>query len=150
MPIKRITDIEDIEEIIEKAIVCRLGLVDGDAPYVVPVCFGYERNALYFHGASEGRKVDLLKKNNTVCFELDADVELRRAEEPCDWAVRYRSVVGVGRARFLESDEEKAQGLRVIVRQYTKGDYTFPKDALDKVIVVKVDIESITGRKSGY
>ena len=147
---KEITDIDEIERIIKKAIRCRIGLVDTDEPYIVPVCFGYERNALYFHGAFEGRKVELIKKNNKICFEIDTDVEIRKAEEPCDWAMKYRSVIGVGRAYILESDEEKSQGLRVIVRHYTEGDFTFPKADLDKIMVVRVDIESITGRKSGY
>lgn len=147
---KEIIDIDEVEEIIKKAIYCRIGLVDNDEPYVVPVCFGYERNALYFHGASEGRKVDLIKKNNKICFEIDTDVELRKAEQPCNFAMRYRSIIGTGRAHFLGSDEEKSQGLRVIVRQYTEGDYTFPKDSLDKIVVVRVDIESMTGKKSGY
>jgi len=148
--IREITDIDEIEGIIKKAICCRIGLVDNDEPYVVPVCFGYESNVLYFHGALVGRKVELIKKNNKICFEIDTDVELTKAEEPCGWAMRYRSVIGVGRACFLESDEEKSHGLRVIVRHYTEGDFTFPKETLDKITVVRVAIESITGRKSGY
>ncbi len=147
---KEITDISDIERIIKKAMYCRIGLVDDDEPYVVPVCFGYEGNAVYFHGASEGRKVELIRKNNKICFEIDTDVELTKAEEPCGWAMRYRSVIGVGKACFLEGDEEKCHGLGVIVRHYTEGDFTFPKETLDKIVVVRVDIGSITGRKSGY
>lgn len=147
---KEITDINEIERIINKAICCRIGLVDNDEPYMVPVCFGYERNALYFHGASEGRKVELIKKNNKICFEIDTDVAVVKAEEPCNWSMKYRSVVGVGRAYILENDKEKSYGLKLIMRQYTEGDYTFPKATLDKIIVVRVDIESITGKKLGY
>ncbi|TET25826.1 MAG: pyridoxamine 5'-phosphate oxidase family protein [Dehalococcoidia bacterium] len=144
-----ITDINEIEEIIKGAVCCRLGLVDGDKPYIVPVSFGYQRNALYFHGALEGRKVELIKKNSKVCFEIDSDVEIVKADEPCDWTMKYRSVIGVGRARILEG-EEKIYGLRMIMRQYTKGDSSFPKSELDSVLVVRVDIESLSGRKSGY
>jgi len=146
---KEITDIEEIEKIIRKAMVCRISLVDNDEPYIVPVCFGYERDALYFHGASEGRKVELIKKNNKICFEIDTDVEVVKGKKPCSWTMKYRSVIGVGRACILEKDEEKSHGLRVIVRQYTEGDFSFPKK-LDSVLVVRVDIESITGKKSGY
>ena len=146
---KEITDIDEIERIIKKAIRCRIGLVDNDEPYIVPVCFGYERDALYFHGASEGRKVELIKKNNKICFEIDTDVEVVKAEKTCSWTMKYRSVIGVGKACILEKDEEKSHGLRVIVRQYTEGDFSFPKK-LDSVLVVRVDIESITGKKSGY
>ena len=145
-----ITGIDEIERVIKKAIYCQIGLVDNDEPYVVPVCFGYERNTLYFHGALEGRKVELIKRNNKICFEIDADVEIVKAEKPCDWAVNYRSVIGVGKAHILENDKEKSYGLRLIMKQYTEGDFNFPKPMLDSTLVVRVDIERITGKQSGY
>ena len=93
--ITKTTDIDKIEEIIEKAHICRLGLVDNDEPYVIPVCFGYERGALYFHCTLKGRKVELIRKNNKVCFEMDIDVQLEKAEDPCDWVMKGKSVIGV-------------------------------------------------------
>lgn len=147
---KEIIDIDEIERIIKKAICCRIGLVDTDEPYVVPVSFGYERNALYFHSALEGRKVELIKKNNKICFEIDTDVEVAKARKPCGWTMKYRSVIGVGRAYILENDEEKSHGLKLIMRQYTEGNFSFPKSTLDSVLVVRVDIGSITGKKSGH
>ncbi len=147
---KEITDIKDIEAVIQKAICCRIGLVDGDEPYVVPVNFGYKDKALYFHGASEGRKIDLIKKNNKLCFELEVNVEVTRAEEPCRWGMKYRSVIGVGKAHILEGDKAKTDGLRIITSHYTQGEFTFPKDSLDKATVIRVDIEKLTGKKSGY
>jgi len=148
--IREITDIDEIEEIIRKAICCRIGLVDNDEPYIVPVCFGYERSALYFHGALAGRKVELIRKNSKVCFEIDTDVEIVNVETLCDSVVKYRSVIGVGRAYILEDDEEKSHGLNLITKQYTKGDFSFPKSELEKTLVVKVDIKSVTGKQSGY
>jgi nitroimidazol reductase NimA-like FMN-containing flavoprotein (pyridoxamine 5'-phosphate oxidase superfamily) len=125
--------------------------VDNDEPYVVPVCFGYERNALYFHGASAGRKMELIRKNSRVCFEIDTDVAvIKKAEKPCDWTTKYRSVIGVGRARILESDREKLYGLKVLMRHYAGGEFAIPEDRLKSVSVVKIDIESVTGKKSGY
>ena len=145
-----ITDIEEIEGIISKATTCRIGLVDNDEPYIVPVCFGYERNVLYFHSALAGRKVELIRKNNKICFEMDTDVEPVKAGRPCGWTIKYRSVIGVGRAKPLESDEEKSHGLELILRQYGGNDFDFPKSKLDKTLVVRVDIKNITGKKSGY
>jgi len=145
-----ITGIDEIERIIGKAICCRIGLVDNGEPYIVAVCFGYERNALYFHGALEGRKVELIKKNNKVCFEIDTDVEVVKTEDPCSWTMKYRSVIGVGRAYVLKSYEEKTHGLRLIMKQYSEDEFSFPKSKLDSVLVVRVNIESITGKQSGY
>ncbi|MFC1904007.1 pyridoxamine 5'-phosphate oxidase family protein [Chloroflexota bacterium] len=147
---REITDFNEIEEIIKKATSCRIGLVDGDEPYVVPVCFGYERNTLYFHCALEGRKVEIIKKNNNVCLEIDVDVEVTKSDDPCNWAVKYRSVIGVGKAHILRSDTEKSRALKLITRHYSDGEFNFPKPKLDSVLVVKVEIESITGKKVGY
>ncbi|MFQ5996622.1 MAG: pyridoxamine 5'-phosphate oxidase family protein [Dehalococcoidales bacterium] len=147
---KEITDINEIGKIIKKATVCRLGLVDGDEPYVVPVCFGYEGNALYFHSALEGRKIELIKRNNKVCFEIDSDVELLRGEQACGFTMKYRSVIGVGRAHILGNDGEKIHGLNVLMKQYSEGEFSFSKEKLALALVVRIDIESITAKKSRY
>jgi len=147
---KEINDIKEIEEVLQAAICCHIGLVDRDEPYVVPVNFGYKDKALYFHGACEGRKISLIKKNNKVCFELETDIEMMRDEEPCQWSMKYRSVIGRGRAHILEDDKAKTNGLRVIAGHYTQGEFTFPKVSLDKTAVVRIDIENMFGKKSGY
>lgn len=147
MPRRKITDINEIEEIINKAGVCHLGLVDGDEPYVVPVSFGYERGALYFHGNLKGRKIELIKKSNKVCFEMETDVSVKEAEQACDWGIRYLSVIGVGRAYILENDEQKSHALNLITERYTGSALSFPKSEMDKTLVVKIDIESMTGKQ---
>ena len=147
---KEITDTAEIEQIIKQARVCRLGLVDGSEPYVVPVCFGYEKNAFYFHCAPEGRKIELIKKNNQVCVEIEADVEIIDAEKPCGWSTKYRSVIGVGRAHILEDEEDKIHGLAVIMWQFGERKPNIKFEKTDRTAVVRIDIENITGKKSGY
>jgi len=147
---KEITHNEEIEAIIKKAEICRIGLVDDAEPYIVPVCFGYEGRALYFHSAPEGRKIDLIRRNNRVCFEIDTDVEIVSAEKPCGWKAKYRSVIGVGRAVILEKNEEKRHGLSVIMRQYSENTSGLEFETLDSASVIKIEIERITGKKSGY
>ncbi len=63
-----IQELPEIEEIIGLAKVCRLAMSVGDQPYLVPLCFGYEPGALYFHSAGEGKKLDMLETNDNVCF----------------------------------------------------------------------------------
>ena len=147
MPRRKITGINEIEEIINKAGVCHLGLVDGDEPYVVPVSFGYERGALYFHGNMKGRKIELIRKNNRVCFEMETDVSVKEAEQACDWGIKYLSVIGVGRAYILENDEQKSHALNIITGRYAGRVLDFPKSEMDKTLVVKIDIESMTGKQ---
>jgi nitroimidazol reductase NimA-like FMN-containing flavoprotein (pyridoxamine 5'-phosphate oxidase superfamily) len=147
---KEITDPAEIERIVKGARVCRLGFADGGEPYVVPVCFGYEDNALYFHCAPEGRKIDLIKKNNRVCVEVEADVEIVGAEKSCGWSTRYRSVIGLGRARILESEEDRLRGLAVLMRQFGEKEPDIELGKAASAAVVRIDMEYLSGKKSGY
>jgi len=70
---KEITDKTEIESIILRSSVCRLALSEDNQPYIIPLCFGYEENTLYFHSALEGKKLGILRSNNKVCFEFDSD-----------------------------------------------------------------------------
>ncbi|MCB2148945.1 MAG: pyridoxamine 5'-phosphate oxidase family protein [Deltaproteobacteria bacterium] len=141
---------ENIEAIIRKASVCRLGMLDGDAPYIVPLCFGYRDNTLYFHGSMKSRKAELIQKHPTVCFEFDILAEPVSAPDPCDWDMRYQSVVGFGRASVVEAVEEKRQALEIITAQYAKGSPSFSEPTLKATAVIKVAIESMTGKQSGF
>jgi uncharacterized protein len=144
---KEITGREALDDIINRSQVCRLGLCDGGTPYIVPMSFGYDGKSLYFHGAAEGRKIEVLRKNGKVCFELDIDTEVVRGDSPCNFSMRYRCVMGEGRASFVEDPEEKKRGLEVIMKQY--GDEgSLPEGALDKIAVIRVDIEGMSGKKS--
>jgi nitroimidazol reductase NimA-like FMN-containing flavoprotein (pyridoxamine 5'-phosphate oxidase superfamily) len=146
---KEIADKSEIESIIRKSLVCRLGLADNGAPYIVPLCFGYKDNSLYFHSAREGRKIKILKRNNEVCFEFDGNLEVKAGKTACDWGMNYRSVIGYGRASFVEDPEEKRMALDVIMAQYTDGAFEYSEKALGNALVIKVAIESMTGKQSG-
>jgi nitroimidazol reductase NimA-like FMN-containing flavoprotein (pyridoxamine 5'-phosphate oxidase superfamily) len=147
---KIITDKSAIESIIRRALVCRIAMLDGGQPYVVPVCFGYEDNILYFHSSNEGRKLDMLSRNNAVCFEVDVDHEIVRGETACKWGMKYRSVIGFGRAFFAEGPEEKKKALDAIMAHYDGGPGEYSKATLRRTMVVRVEIESMTGKVSGY
>ncbi|MHC4753664.1 MAG: pyridoxamine 5'-phosphate oxidase family protein [Planctomycetota bacterium] len=146
---KQIKDIAAIEGILGRARVYRLGLCVDDLPYVVPLCFGYKDNALYFHCTGQGKKLDILRKNNNVCFEVDIDHEIIKADQPCDWAMKYKSVIGFGKAVFIEDIESKRKALDVIMQQYSEGTFEYPANAINNIVVIKVEIESMTGKQSG-
>jgi nitroimidazol reductase NimA-like FMN-containing flavoprotein (pyridoxamine 5'-phosphate oxidase superfamily) len=147
---KEITDLKGIEAIINKAKVCRLALTLDDTPYIVPVCFGYSAERIYFHSAKEGEKVDIIKKNHRVCFEFDIDHELVESEKACNWGIKFRSVIGFGKASFVDNIEEKQEALGIIMQNYTDKKFLFPEEKLNRTLVVRIDIEQITGKKSGY
>jgi len=148
---KEVRDKHAIESVMKRATICRIGLSENDVPYVVPLNFGYKDNCLYFHSAKEGKKIDMMRKNNTVCFEVDVDNELVRAENPCKWSMKYYSVIGFGKAFFLKDSKEKRQALNIIMEHYTdESSFEYPETALDSVAVIKVEIDSITGKRSGW
>ena len=145
---KEIIDKSQIESIIRKSMVCRLGLADNGTPYVVPLCFGYDNGALFFHSAKEGRKIEILKKNNQVCFEFDIAPEVKAGKTACAWGMKYRSVIGFGKASFIEDPAERRKALDVIMRQYADGDFEYSDKSFEKALMIKVEIESMTGKKS--
>jgi uncharacterized protein len=147
---KEISDRSAIEAIITQSKVCRLAMVDGDKPYIVPLSFGYQDNVLYFHGFSAGHKIDLIRKNPNVCFELDLYSEIIEAENACSWSMKYQSVVGFGKAVILESLHEKTTAFTIIMSQYSAGTYQFDENKLTPTVVFKVEIESMTGKQSGF
>jgi len=147
---REIKDKRAIEEILRRAMVCRLGLCDGDMPYVVPLSFGYEDNCLYFHSATEGRKIEIIKDNPNVCFEVDVDQDVTRMDTACNWEMKYRSVIGFGKAHIVDDLEEKRRALNIIVKHYSGDPHEYPESALGDVAVFKIEVESMTGKKSGY
>ena len=147
---REITERSDIEAIIRNATVCRIGLCDRNRPYVVPVCFGYRDNTIYFHGALGGQKIDMLRSNNTVCFEFDSDTELVAAQQGCDWGMKYRSVIGYGKAAFLEDPEQKKRALGIIMAHYTDRSFQYSEQSVKATAVIKIEISSMTGKQAGY
>ena len=147
---REIKDITSIEEIIRKAQVCRLALSENDRPYIVPLCFGYKHNTLYFHTARKGKKLDILSKNNKVCFEIDTDHELVKGKKACNCSMKYRSVIGFGKADLVEDIELKRKALNIIMQNYFEGFFKYPDEAVNNTIIIKVEIESMTGKQLGF
>ena len=137
-----------IESIVRQARVCRVAFAADNQPYVVPVCFGYQDGVLYFHCSKKGRKIDMLRENGTVCFEMDVDFELVEADTACEWSVKYRSVVGFGTASLVDDVEEKKKALDAIMAQYSDRPYTYPEKTVERTGVVRIDIARWTAKSS--
>ncbi len=145
-----ITDAPTLKTIIEKSSVCRLGMNHGDRPYILPLSFGFHANSLYFHGALKGLKIDLLRKDPNVCFEFDTLYETLSSEEPCDFDMKYQSIFGTGKAGFIEDLDEKRLALNIIMAQYSDKEFEFPEKMLKGTAVIKVEIETMTGKQCGF
>jgi nitroimidazol reductase NimA-like FMN-containing flavoprotein (pyridoxamine 5'-phosphate oxidase superfamily) len=148
---KEITDKNEIESIIEKATLCRIGLSENEIPYVIPVNFGYKDNKIYFHSAPMGKKIEILKKNNNVCFEIDIDHELVMSDNICNSSMKYRSIIGYGKAFFIDDLNEKRDALNIIMNHYTSNDsHDYNERLLKKLAIIRIKIHTMTGKKSGY
>ncbi|MEY8311368.1 pyridoxamine 5'-phosphate oxidase family protein [Oscillospiraceae bacterium 42-9] len=148
---REITGLAEIMEILSSCQVCRLGMCQKGMPYVVPLNFGVEREGerlvLYFHGAREGKKLDIIRENPQVCVEFDGEHRLLEGETACAYSFAYESVIGFGKAEILESHEEKAQGLAAILRSLTGKEFTFTPEQTQSVAVLRVALEEVAGKR---
>jgi len=147
---KEITDRKLINRILDEALVLHLALVDGEWPYLVPVNFGYRDNAIYIHCAREGKKLELVRQNNRVSFQAETGVEIVHKSIPSQCSSHFRSVAGRGRISVVESADEKKLGLTLLMRHYDRetGDDLDFGPCLDEVCILKIEIDSITGKQS--
>ena len=150
---KLIQDPRQIEAILAKAKFIRLAFSDPEtsSPYLVPLSFGYKDNAIYLHGSPKGKKIDIIRKNPKVCFEADIETEVITADNPCKYNVRYRSVIGHGQAHFVEDYDQKVEGLTVLSEHYgKKGPFEFEEWKVNMMCVIKIEIEGMKGKESGF
>ncbi|NMB77668.1 MAG: pyridoxamine 5'-phosphate oxidase family protein [Methanomicrobiales archaeon] len=146
---REISDLGEIDTVLRKARVCRIALADGNGPYIVPLCFGYEPGAVYLHSAPEGKKLDMIRSDPRCCFEVDLFDSLEKGERPCAWSMNYRSVIGFGTATILSDPEDKRHGLLCIMRQYHTGIHEFSDDEVSRVAVIRIAVTSMTAKKRG-
>jgi uncharacterized protein len=147
---REITDISVMNGIIKRAKVIRLGLCDGPQPYVIPLNFGYEDNIFYFHCASEGRKLTVMKENPLVCIEVEGDMAILPDPKgkACAWSATYESIIAFGSAEILTEVSEKRKGLAIIMKQYSDEQFEFGENSIKGVTVVRVAVKQMTGKSS--
>ena len=140
---------KDIEDIIKKSEVLRIALSVNDKPYIVPVNFGYSNNSLYFHCALEGKKLDMIKINPYVAFELEGKTNIITGNSPCQFTMDYESVMGTGKAIIIENNNEKIKGLNHIMKQYSNNsNFEYKEKMINRIVIVKIDVHQMTGKKS--
>lgn len=153
---REITDKAELESLLRQGRVCHLamcgqsGQVSSDEaqPYVLPVNYGYADGALYVHGASKGRKADILRTNPRVAFSIVLSEELKAAGDGCEWTTYYVSLCGEGRAEVIEKGEDKALALTKFMEHYAPGPHELPAAAVAGTMVVRIAIESLSGKRN--
>lgn len=148
---REITGTAEILEIIGRCQVLHLGMVDDGKAYIVPLNFGVEAQdetlIFYFHGAKNGRKMNVLSKNPQVCFEMEAEMKLYEAEVPCGWTAYYESVMGEGKVTILEEEADKIAALSCLMRcNGFEGDMEFNPGHLRATAVCKLEVTQISAK----
>ena len=148
---RQITDLNEISDILNKAKIMHMAMVENGFPYVLPLNFGYEFEngvlALYFHSANEGRKINILRGNPLVFCEIDMEGGLLgQGSNACIYGYAFSSVMGPGKVSFLESHEEKIHALDIIMKHQTGKDGFEYKGDLANVAVCKVALESFSAK----
>jgi nitroimidazol reductase NimA-like FMN-containing flavoprotein (pyridoxamine 5'-phosphate oxidase superfamily) len=148
---REITNIREIESIISRADVCRIAMAKNDIPYMVTMNFGYKRGKkpeLFFHCANEGKKLDLILKNNYVCFEMDTDHNILKSDNPCEYGMKYSSVVGYGYIYIVTDNNGKKEGLNYIMSNYSDSSkFIYDEKILERTTVLRLEITELTGKR---
>lgn len=150
---KILTEKRIINQIIDKCTTCYVGMCDeNNTPYVLPFNFGYDGTCIYLHSASEGKKIDILKKNNKVSIAFSTDHVLfhRHEQVACSYGMKFRSVVADGKVTFISDYDKKVEVLNIIMLKYTGKEFTYNAPAVNNVAVYVVHIDSITAKEVGY
>lgn len=148
---REVLDEVKIDKFIRNCDCCRIGFYDkeNNEVYIIPLNFGYShvdnKRVFYFHGAKEGRKIELISKTKKVSFEMDSNHELIVGKMACNYSERYQSVIGTGLISFVEDKDEKIAALNEIMFQSTgKKDWDFPEPMLNGVAVFKIEVTSLS------
>jgi len=151
MNTKIITDNQELIAIIANSQVCNVAFVDGELPYVLPFNFGFHDGSIYLHSAKEGRKIDILKKNNNVCisFQKDEGIKFQDEKVACSYSMYFKSVLVTGKVEFIEDFKDKVDAMNIVMKQYTGKVFDYNTPAIDNVCIMKIKIDKITGKNRG-
>lgn len=147
-----ITDRAEILDILDKCKYLHLGLCDGDEPYVVPMNYGYEMDddghlTFYLHGATQGRKLDIMRQNPKIFAEMECDTEPFAGDVACRYGLAYRSLMARGQAVIIDDPEEKMRALSILMKTQTGGDFTFTEKLVKVVSIIRLDIAEYTAKR---
>ena len=152
---REITSMEEIKDIIKKALFCNIAMCRNSIPYLVPMNFGFDGQYFYLHSAREGLKIDILKENPRVCIEITQDLKIIPSTDVCNTSMKYSSVIVSGRVEFLSDKAERIDALRCIIKHLYKdmadneeNGIQFNEEHLDGLVIIRVKPEKITGKRA--
>lgn len=152
---KEITDEREIREILENCHICRLGFSEENIPYTIPINYGYTYEngiiSTFFHCSWEGRKIDIIKKNPVVCFEIDYVIHVE-PEEHNGIAVIWESLIGTGHIETINDVREKYLMLGNMMRKFRKYNKHYKptpltRERVDGVQMLKLVLDEFKAKR---
>ncbi|MCK9324845.1 MAG: pyridoxamine 5'-phosphate oxidase family protein [Bacteroidales bacterium] len=142
----------EIDQIINEAQTCYVGLANENNPYVVPMNFAYESGVVYLHADTKGLKLDILKNNPSVCINFNVGNELfyRHKEVGCSWGMKFKSVNLFGNVEFIDDYDEKYRIMKLVMLKYTGENYEFSEPSIRNVVIMRIKATKMTGKVYGY
>lgn len=153
---REVRDLEELRAIVERAQVLRVGSLDEEGPFIVPVSFGYELGekdgapawTFWLHSAGEGRKADAWRARPEVALELDVPAGVITGDFACAYSYAFESVMATGVAREVADPAEKTHGLGLIMAHMAPGaPVSFSEEAVGRVSVWRIDVHRLTGKR---
>lgn len=147
---------EKIQDFLDSEHVGRISSIDENGfPQIIPMNFVFLNNSVYVHSHTKGEKLDNIKRNENVGFEVDKELEFLPSyfEDPNDASLAdtlYISVVIKGTGVIVEDRQEKTLALNGLMKKYQpEGGYDPIKpemQVLDEVAIIRVIPKSIRGK----
>lgn len=149
---REVVDFNEMRDILDKADACRIAFAVDNVPYIVAMNFGYEwiadKLTIFLHCAREGKKLDLMQKNNYVCFQLDTDHELMYNPATVYCTMNYSSIVGMGFLQEVTNDDERIKGLDLLMQHHGhQAPQQYPAASLTRTMVLKLTVTEISAKR---
>lgn len=146
-----ITDLDQITRILDTCKIVHLAFIDQGKPYLIPMNYGYtmENGALtlYVHSAVESYKLDVIRQNPVVSFEMECDLEPFEGKVACQYGLAYSTVFGMGTAKILDDPKEKGDALSNLMKVQTGKDFTFDERMVSIVSVIKISVTEYAAKQ---
>ena len=150
---REMTHKEDFIRVLDRCDSCRVAFCSDNIPYIVPMNYGYtyegDELILYFHSGLSGKKLEMLRANNQVSFQMDCSHQLIPDEIPCRYTMKFESLMGQGKMSILTEEAEKIEALEHVMKKYAPDkSFHFESKHARVILGLKLVVEELTGRRS--
>jgi len=145
LPQRGFYDYETIYKILDEALICHVGFVDNQEPFVIPINFARMDDAIVLHGSKSSRLLKHIQAGNQICIEATIVDGIALARSAFNHSINFRSVVLFGTGQSIEDEEGKLAALEAVVEHLIPGRWSEARQpdhkelAATQVVSIKID-----------